>query len=53
MVAFSYAAGPAILAALEAEIRERTGFILAVGGYHDLGQVLTFFTRRQRQRHRR
>jgi pimeloyl-ACP methyl ester carboxylesterase len=44
MVAFSYAAGPAILAALEAEIRERTGFILAVGGYHDLGQVLTFFT---------
>ncbi|HXV21740.1 MAG TPA: hypothetical protein VD811_12210 [Desulfuromonadales bacterium] len=44
MVAFSYAAGPAILAALEPEIRERTGFILAVGGYHDLVQVLTFFT---------
>lgn len=44
MVAFSYAAGPAILAALDPEIRERTGFILAVGGYHDLPQVLTFFT---------
>jgi pimeloyl-ACP methyl ester carboxylesterase len=44
MVAFSYAAGPAILAALEPETRERTGFILAVGGYHDLVQVLTFFT---------
>jgi pimeloyl-ACP methyl ester carboxylesterase len=44
MVAFSYAAGPAILAALEPEVRERTGFILAVGGYHDLVQVLTFFT---------
>lgn len=44
MVAFSYAAGPAVLAALEPEIRERTGFILAVGGYHDLVQVLTFFT---------
>jgi pimeloyl-ACP methyl ester carboxylesterase len=44
MVAFSYAAGPAILAALEAEIREQTRFILAVGGYHDLGEVLTFFT---------
>jgi len=44
MVAFSYAAGPAILAALEPEVRNRTGFILAVGGYHDLVQVLTFFT---------
>jgi pimeloyl-ACP methyl ester carboxylesterase len=44
MVAFSYAAGPAVLAALEPEIHERTGFILAVGGYHDLVQVLTFFT---------
>jgi pimeloyl-ACP methyl ester carboxylesterase len=44
MVAFSYAAGPAILAALEAEIREQTRFILAVGGYHDLVEVLTFFT---------
>jgi pimeloyl-ACP methyl ester carboxylesterase len=44
MVAFSYAAGPAILAALEPGIRDRTGFILAVGGYHDLLQVLTFFT---------
>lgn len=44
MVAFSYAAGPALLAALEPAIRERTSFILAVGGYHDLEQVLAFFT---------
>ena len=44
MAAFSYAAGPAILAALEAEIRERVKFIMAVGGYYDLEQVLTFFT---------
>lgn len=44
MVAFSYAAGPAILAAQDPEIREQTDFILAVGGYHDLPQVLTFFT---------
>lgn len=44
MVAFSYAAGPAILAALDPEIRERTSFILAIGGYHDLPRVLTFFT---------
>ncbi len=44
MVAFSYAAGPVILAAMKPEIRERTGFIMAVGGYHNLVQVLTFFT---------
>lgn len=44
MVAFSYAAGPAVLAALKPEIRDRVQFILAVGGYYDLIQVLTFFT---------
>jgi pimeloyl-ACP methyl ester carboxylesterase len=44
MVAFSYAAGPAVLAALEPEIRDRVRFILAVGGYYDLVQALTFFT---------
>jgi acetyl esterase/lipase len=44
MAALSYAAGPAILAALETEIRKRVKFILAVGGYYDLEQVLIFFT---------
>lgn len=44
LAAFSYAAGPAILAALTPEIRERVSFILAVGPYYDLPQVLTFFT---------
>jgi len=44
MFAFSYAAGPAILAALEPQIRGRVDFIFAVGGYHDLRQVLVFFT---------
>jgi len=44
MVAFSYAAGPAILAALKPPARERTAFILAVGPYFDLRQTLTFFT---------
>ncbi len=44
MAAFSYAAGPAILAALEPGIQNRVRFILAVGGYYDLEQVLTFFT---------
>ncbi len=42
--AFSYAVGPAVLAALEPAIRERVDFVLGVGGYHDLHRVVTFFT---------
>ena len=42
--AFSYAAGPAILAALDSRINDRVRFILAVGGYYDLASTLTFFT---------
>jgi len=42
--AFSYAVGPAVLAALEPGIRERVDFVLGVGGYYDLHQVVTFFT---------
>jgi len=42
--AFSYAVGPAVLAALNPQIRERVNFILSVGGYYDIEQVITFFT---------
>ena len=42
--AFSYAVGPAVLAALEPDIRERVRFIVAVGGYHDLFHTIRFFT---------
>lgn len=42
--AFSYAVGPAVLAALDPEIREKIDFILSVGGYYDVEQVITFFT---------
>jgi len=42
--AFSYAAGPTILAALRPRIRDQVDFILAVGGYHDLERVIAFFT---------
>ncbi|MCK4378919.1 MAG: alpha/beta hydrolase [Deltaproteobacteria bacterium] len=42
--AFSYAAGPAILAALDPAIRERVDFVLGIGGYYNLRQVITFFT---------
>ena len=42
--AFSYAVGPTILAALDSEVREKINFILSVGGYYDVEQVITFFT---------
>ena len=42
--AFSYAVGPAVLAALDPTIREQVNFVLGVGGYYDLTQVITFFT---------
>lgn len=41
---FSYATGPAILAALEPRVAGRVRFMMAVGGYHNLKEVLTFFT---------
>jgi pimeloyl-ACP methyl ester carboxylesterase len=42
IVAFSVAVGPALLAALAPEVRERVAFVLSVGGYHDLLATLTF-----------
>jgi pimeloyl-ACP methyl ester carboxylesterase len=44
MAAFSYAAGPTLLASLEEAIRQRVQFVFAVGAYYDLQQVLTFST---------
>ena len=44
MFSFSYATGPAILAALQPRIAGRVRFIMAVGGYHNNEEVLTFFT---------
>ena len=42
--AFSYSVGPAVLAALEPDIRERVRFIVAVGGYYNLFRTVRFFT---------
>ena len=42
--AFSYGAGPVILAAMKPALRQRVRFIMTVGAYYDLRQVLTFFT---------
>ncbi|MEW6766140.1 MAG: alpha/beta hydrolase [Pseudomonadota bacterium] len=44
IAAFSYAAGPAMLAAMQPGLRDEVDFILAVGGYFDLPQALTYFT---------
>jgi len=44
LVAISYAAGPAILAALAPDLRARVDFVLTVGGYYDMEAVVTFFT---------
>ena len=44
LVAISYAAGPALLAALRPDTRRRVRFVFIVGGYYDSEAVLTFFT---------
>lgn len=44
MFAFSYSVGPAVLAALEADIREQVRFVVGLGGYHDLPRAMRFFT---------
>jgi hypothetical protein len=44
VAALSYAAGPALLAALEPSMRDFVGFVFVVGGYYDVEAVLTFFT---------
>ncbi|MBU1663981.1 MAG: dienelactone hydrolase family protein [Gammaproteobacteria bacterium] len=44
MFAFSYAVGPALLAALQDDIRDRVRFVVGLGGYHDLPRAMRFFT---------
>ncbi len=44
IAAFSYAVGPALLAALEPDLRDQVRFILGVGGYHDLPRTVGYFT---------
>jgi alpha-beta hydrolase superfamily lysophospholipase len=44
MVSFSYASGPAILAALQPQNAGKASFMMTVGGYCNLRDVLTFFT---------
>lgn len=44
LVAFSYAAGPALLAALEPDVGEGLDFVLLIGGYHSVDALATFVT---------
>jgi pimeloyl-ACP methyl ester carboxylesterase len=44
IAAISYAVGPALLATMRPQTQGRVDFMFAVGGYHDLTAVLTFFT---------
>jgi pimeloyl-ACP methyl ester carboxylesterase len=44
VAAISFAAGPAVLAALEPDIASRVGLVVAVGPPFDLTAVTTFFT---------
>jgi hypothetical protein len=44
VVAISYAAGPALVAALAPANRDLVAFVTAIGGYYDVEAVLTFFT---------
>ncbi len=42
--AFSFAVGPALVAALDARVAERVDFIVAVGGYQDLRRLIAYYT---------
>jgi hypothetical protein len=44
LAAISYAAGPALLAALAPATAEHVGFVFVIGGYYDVEAVLAFFT---------
>lgn len=42
LVGISYAAGPAVLAALRPEVADHVAFIAAIGGYHDITAAITY-----------
>ncbi|MDX1483419.1 MAG: alpha/beta hydrolase [Alphaproteobacteria bacterium] len=44
LAAISYAAGPALLAALDSRAAAKIAFIAAIGGYYDMTQLVTFVT---------
>ncbi len=41
---FSYGAGPVLLAAMQPDIREQVRFVMSVGGYYSLHNVIAYLT---------
>ncbi len=44
LIGFSYGAGPTIIAASDARVRDRVQFVVSFGGYYDLLNVIGFVT---------
>lgn len=44
LIAFSYGAGPTLVASADPRIRDRVRFIVSFGGYYDLADLITFIT---------
>lgn len=44
LMGFSFAVGPALIAALAPDVRKRVAFVVAVGGYYDLTDAITYAT---------
>ena len=42
--AFSFAVGPALIAALDTRVAERVDYVVAVGGYQDLRRLISYYT---------
>lgn len=40
----SYAVGPAVIAALEPDVRDHARFVMGIGPYYDLESTITYFT---------
>lgn len=44
IAAVSYAAGPAVVAAIDPRVADRVDYVVALGGYHDAESVITYLT---------
>jgi pimeloyl-ACP methyl ester carboxylesterase len=44
MAGFSYGAGPVLVAAMQPDIHRQVRFVMSVGGYYDLHNVIAYFT---------
>lgn len=49
LAGISYAAGPALLTALDGPVRDRIGLVLVLGGYRDMTHMVAWITTAQRR----